>query len=149
MSITLTLEGIAQFATTVLVILALVFLVIVLKKLGQLVTKISALLDDNKNEIDIVLKNAPEITLKVKSIVSHADDWIVQAGPDVREVARHSSTVAKNVSDMSKDLSDTVNFISENAVDTVSAVRNSVYTTTDYIDFIIQVIDIVKKVILK
>ncbi len=149
MEITISLEAIAQFIIVLLGIFALAFLIVVLINLNRLIKTVNKHLDDNSKEIDSVIKDMPAISAKAKTLVSNVDDIVVRSGPEVQQIIGNVKILSDSAGKISEDVTETVSFISESAIDTADNIRYGVHSATDYLSFVYDIIEIVKNLLRK
>lgn len=149
MTFTITWAGVLQFVLAALAIVVLVLLISILLGVQKTVKVVSTIIHDNREQIDSTLKQAPEVMTNVRSVTRSANEIIIQNGPNVHALVEKAKVTMDQASNITQDVADTVYYISETAVDAATGFKSSIYNATDSISRIVDLVDIVRREILK
>lgn len=143
--VTINLSALGNAILVILGIIALVFLVIVLKNLSKLIKSANEVLEDNRNSIDITIEKIPGIVDDAERLVGNVNELV--ADPNIKMAISKANDTLTNVSMISEDVKDTVNYFGETAIDTADTFSEGVTSVSDYALMVKDVIDILRNVI--
>lgn len=143
--LTINVNLLGNIILTILGIVALVFLVLLLKNLNALVTKVQGVLDKNSDNLDQVIDKLPNIADQASTLVSNVNTIV--ADPNLKMAIAKANDTMTNVNSITDDIRDTVNYVGVTAVDSVDTLGAGVASITDYSTLIMDVIDIARNVI--
>lgn len=143
--LTINVDLLGNIILTILGIVALVFLVLLLKNLNSLVTKVQGVLDKNSDNLDQVIDKLPNIADQANTLVANVNTIV--ADPNLKMAIAKANDTMTNVKSITDDLRDTVNYVGVTAVDSVDTLGAGVASITDYSTLIMDVIDIARNVI--
>ncbi len=139
-----------ELLTVILVILAIValfFLVKVLIGLSKTMKGVSTILEDNKDNIDLAIKNLSETSTSAVSIASEVDGLVKDVKPGLVSTLTEVEGVVGNANKLSTDAVDTVEYFTMSAVDTFDNISSGVSKATDYIELFKSVLQSLKKML--
>lgn len=143
--VTINLSAIGNAILTILGILALIFLIVVLKNVASLLKTISNVVDKNRDSIDTTIEKLPVIVDNADRLVGNINTIV--ADPNIKMAVAKANDTLTNVSRISEDVKDTVNYFGETAIDTADTLDGGVSSITDYVYMIKDVVDILRNVI--
>ncbi|MDO4594857.1 MAG: hypothetical protein Q4B52_05705 [Tissierellia bacterium] len=143
--VTINLSAIGNAILTILGILALIFLIVVLKNVASLLKTISNVVDKNRDSIDTTIEKLPVIVDNADRLVGNINTIV--ADPNIKMAVAKANDTLTNVSRISEDVKDTVNYFGETAIDTADTLDGGVSSITDYVYMVKDVVDILRNVI--
>ena len=144
-----TLTGLLVVILCIVAIVALVALIMVLFKLAKALGAVSEVLDQNKQELDSTLKNLPGITASLNSSMTEVNHLLVTSGPEISETLSEVRKTMTNVSKLSADATDTVEYVASSAIDTVESVTNGLATSASSLSYVREIVDVLRSIIKK
>ena len=143
--LTINFNLLGNIILTIVGIVALVYLILTLKSANELVKKIHGVLDKNEDNIDQVIDKLPGVVDQANMLVNNVNT-VVQ-DPNLRMAIAKANDTMTNVSSITDDIRDTVNYVGETAIDSIDTVGAGIASVGDYSSLVIDVVDIVKNVI--
>lgn len=142
-NITVNLEGVWFFITTlasflvvVAAIFALAFLAKLLLSISKLTDNISRVVTENRGSIDATLADASKITQNVNGILTNVDGLVTDAKRPIVSALTDVNLVTSQITNVATNISDTVEVVGLAAADTASRFTNSVSNATDYLGLV-------------
>lgn len=149
MTVTITWAGVFQFILAILGIVVSVLAISILSGVQKTVKTVYKIIDNNQEQIDATIKQAPEVMTNIRSVTRSANDIIVQNGPNVYALVEKAKNTVDQANSITQDVADTVYYISETAVDAATGFKSSISSATDSISRIIDLVDIFRREISK
>ena len=143
--ITINFNLLGNIILTIVGIVALIFLIMTLSNANKLVKSFQGILEKNEDNLDDVINKLPSVVDQANTLVNNINT-IVQ-DPNLRMAIAKANDTMTNVSSISDDIRDTVNYVGVTAVDSIDTVNAGISSVSDYSSLIMDVIDIVKNVI--
>lgn len=154
MDATLTVQGMFQLLLYLVGIGVGIFLILVLKNASKILGQISSVVEDNKEEIDITIKQLPEITTNINSITKEVDTLINDISPEINELLESVNTLSGKVENIAgvidettEKVGDTVDVVTDSIVETAVAFQYNTQDISDYFQIVKEVIKNVKSMI--
>ena len=128
-------------------IVVLVLLAKVLFSLSKTLKAVSAVVEDNKTNLDSSLANLPSITKSVGSMLTEADGMVKEVKPNLVVTLREVEGITTDVHKLSTDAVDTGEYVAMTAVDTIDNINTGVSSATDYVALIKSILESVKSIL--
>lgn len=145
MKITIDLQLIANAILVVLGIIAIIFLILFLKNASDLLKSVKKVVDKNSNYLDDAIEKIPGLVNEANRLVGNIND--IASDPNLKMAISKANDTITNVSIISEDVRDTVNYFGETAIDSADTFGEGISSITDYASMIKDVVDIVRSVI--
>ena len=143
--VTINFNLLGNVILTILGIVALVFLILLLKNVNSLIQKIQGVLDKNSTNLDQVINKLPELADQANTLVANVNT--LASDPNLKMAIAKANDTMTNVNSITDDIRDTVNYVGVTAVDSVDTLGAGVASITDHSTLIMDVIDIARNVI--
>lgn len=144
-NISFTLYDVLIFVLIIAGIVALLFLAKVFMSLANLLGTVNKTLEDNKESLDSTLKNLPNITSNINSILVNTDEVVNDIKPSITSTLADVSNVTNKVSNITTNVSDTVEVVGIAAADTASRFTNTFTSATDYVSLFRGIMKMISK----
>ena len=139
-SLTLNLEGLWFFLSTlesllvvIAAIVALVFLAKLLSYITKLTDSLGRVVNENRGSIDATMAEVPKVTRNVNVILTSVDGLVHDAKRPIVSTLNDVNNVTSQISNVATNISDTVEVVGLAAADTANRFTKSVTSATDYI----------------
>ena len=143
--VTIDLRLVGDLILILVGIIAIIFLISFLKNAGAALNSLQELIDKNSKNIDETMEKIPGLVSKAENLVDNLND--VVNDPNLKMAIEKANDTITNVSLITDDVKDTVNYFGSYAVDSVDTFGEGISSITDYASLIKDVIDIVRSVI--
>lgn len=143
--VTINLELIGDVILFIVIIIAIIALIGFLKKASKLVSSVNEIVDKNSIHIDNTIEKLPGLVDEANKLVDSAND--IANDPNLKMAISKANDTMTNVSMISADVKDTVNYFGESAIDGADYFNEGFASVTDYATMIRDVVDIVRDVI--
>lgn len=156
MSASLTIKDLFSLILFLLGIGIGVYLVLILSKFNKIISKASDIIEDNMSELDSTIKTLPEISYNVSEISRETNHAIKMLTPELEKVLRNTSHISETVSgitdsvgDSTKKLEKTVDGVTDSVLGVASNFESSSKSLSSYVNYGIEMMDIMRDIILK
>lgn len=156
MDISLTINDLFKILLYIVGIGALGYLIVVLKNVAKLVSKLAGIVEDNEESINATIKEVPEITENVNSITRSANLAIKEMTPDINGIVKSANGITTKIGSLTDTVEQTALKALDTADITVDALADAAYSIkfnvknmNDYIQIIGDVIERIKEIIKK
>lgn len=139
-----------ELLTVILILLAIValfFLVKVLIGLSKAIKNVTAIIEDNKDQIDLAINNLSATSTSAVSIASEVDGLVKDVKPGLVSTLTEVEGLVGNANKLSTDAVDTVEYFTMSAVDTFDNISSGVSKATDYVELIKSILQSIKKML--
>lgn len=143
--VTINLKLIGDVILFIVAVVAIVFIIQFFKKAGKLVDSVNEIVDKNTNHIDNAIEKLPGLVDEANKLVDNVNDIVND--PNLKMAISKANDTMTNVSMISEDVKDTVNYFGETAIDGADYFGEGIASVTDYATMIRDVVDIVRDVI--
>ncbi|MDY0235134.1 MAG: hypothetical protein RBR71_03860 [Gudongella sp.] len=158
MDITLTLQDLLKLILFLLGIGVLGYLLLLLRNINKIIGKAEEVIEANMNEIDITIKQLPDITQNVNSITGEANKLIANITPDVEGMVKNvngitskvdrlagvADDVANVIDSTGQKVGSTVDVLTDTIAETALAFQFNAKNVTSYIELIKEIVEIVR-----
>lgn len=144
MTATLTIQDLFKFILYLLGIGVLVYLIVFIKNLNNLVSKVKELLNANQKEIDLTLKELPKVSGNISCITENTKEILDKVSPDVKDLISNVNSISKRIDGTSSKVCNAVEVVTDSMSSTASTVKDNIKNINEYIELIIEIIDIIK-----
>lgn len=156
MDATLTVQGMFQLILYLVGIGIGIFLIMVLRNANKILGQISNVVETNREEIDITVKQLPEITANVNSITKEVNTLLNDLSPEINELLENVNNVSDRVDNIAgiidqttSKVGDTVDLVSDSIAETAITFQYNAQDITDYFQIGKEVIKNVKSILNK
>lgn len=154
MDVSLTINDLFKIALFIVGIGALGYLIVVLKNVANLISKISSIVEDNQENINATIKEVPEISGNINSITKNADIAIKEMTPDINGIVKNANNITGKIGSITDTAEQTAMKALDTADLTVDAIADAAYSLkfnikniNDYIQIIGDVIERIRIII--
>lgn len=144
-SISFTLSDLLFVFLAIAGIVALVYLVKLFASITKITDNISKTMEDNKSSIDATIKDLPSITTNVAKLLENTESMVGEVKPQVVSMLTDVNNVTSKISNVSTNISDTVEVVGLAAADTASNFSSKISNATDYIALVKSLISVLTK----
>lgn len=130
-------------------IVALVFLILVLSKLSRTASALAQLFEQNQKSLDQTLEALPGVAKQGQEALTKVNDLLEQSSPNLVDSVGEVKKTLGNMTRLTSDVSDTVEYVAASAVDTVDSVTQGLSSSAASLGYIKEVIDILRGVLKK
>ncbi len=156
MSASLTIKDLFSLILFLLGIGIGVYLVLILSKINKILSSASDVVEGNMEELDSTIKTLPEISYNVSEISKETNYAIKTLTPELEKVLKDTSHISERVSgitdsvgDSTKKLEKTVDDVTDSVLGVAADFESSSKSLSSYIDYGVEMMDIIRDVILK
>lgn len=156
MDVSLTINDLFRIGLYIVGIGALGYLIVVLKNVAKIVSKISSIVEDNQESINATIKEVPEISVNVNAITKNANIAIKEMTPDINGIVKNANSITNKIGSLTDTAEQTAMKALDTADLTVDAIADAAYSLkfnvkniNDYIQIVGDVIERVKEIIKK
>ncbi|MDD7306494.1 MAG: DUF948 domain-containing protein [Peptoniphilaceae bacterium] len=143
--VTINLKLIADVILFIVAVIAIVFLIQVLVKVSKLLDTVNGIVNKNSSHIDKTIEKLPDLVDTANNLVVNVNDIVND--PNLKMAISKANDTITNVSMISEDVKDTVNYFGETAIDGADSFGEGIASVSDYATMIRDVVDIVRDVI--
>lgn len=154
MDVSLTINDLFRIGLYIVGIGALGYLIVVLKNVAKLISKIGSIVEDNQESINATIKEVPEISENINSITKNANIAIKEMTPDINGIVKNANSITGKIGSITDTAEQTAMKALDTADLTVDAIADAAYSLkfnikniNDYIQIIGDVIERVKIII--
>lgn len=154
MDVSLTINDLFRIGLYIVGIGALAYLIIVLKNVAKLISKIGGIVEDNQESINATIKEVPEISVNVNAITKNANIAIKEMTPDINGIVKNANSITGKMGSIADSAEQTAMKALDTADLTVDAIADAAYSLkfnvkniNDYIQIIGDVVEKVKIII--
>ena len=141
------LTGLLLTVLIIVAIVALIFLIKVLSKASKAVEAISEVLEKNKEELDATLKTVPAVAGKADEARGQVTNILESSSPDIVDSISGARDTIINVSRLSTDAADTVEYLATTAIDTADSLSSGVSKTNSTLGYVREIAKIARDVV--
>ncbi|NLX62584.1 MAG: hypothetical protein GXZ06_08835 [Tissierellia bacterium] len=145
MTATLTIQDLFKLILFLLGIGALIYLIVLMKNLNNVISSIKNLLTQNEKEIDFTIKQLPYISENINAISKEAKELVEAVSPETVKLVNNASSLSEKLDKTSSKVCDTVEEVSKSISSTATSIKN----VSDYIELILDIIEIVRNALIK
>ncbi len=149
LTFTVSLQGVLVMILLVLAIVAVVFLIKVLKNVGAMTDQLNTILQKNNEELDLALKSVPVLTDKLESSLTQVNQILNQSSDDIVTSLSEVKNTLVQTTRISSDIADTVEYVATSAVDAADAIAGGVNRGNSTLSYMREIAHIVRDVIRK
>jgi methyl-accepting chemotaxis protein len=156
MDVALTLQDLLKLILFLLGIGTLGYLMMILKNINKTVSQAQKILETNAEEIDITVKQLPEITANINKLTDETTKLITEVSPDVSGVIHNVNGITAKVDDLAglvdktgETLGETVELLTDTIAETALSFQFNAKNVTNYIEIAKEIIEIVKNTLKK
>ncbi len=154
MDVSLTINDLFKILLYIAGIGALGYLIVVLKNLAKFTKEIIGIVEENEENIRDTIKEVPKITENVSSISKNADIALKEMTPEISNVLSNVNNISNKVGSITDSVEETANkaletadIVNDSVADTAYALKYNVRNINDYINIIIETIEVIKNMI--
>lgn len=154
MDVSLTINDLFKILLYIAGIGALGYLIVVLKNLAKFTKEIIGIVEENEENIRDTIKEVPKITENVSSISRNADIALKEMAPEISNVLSNVNNISTKVGSITDSVEETANkaletadIVNDSVADTAYALKYNVRNINDYINIIIETIEVIKNMI--
>lgn len=144
MNATITVKELLTFILYILGIGVLGYLIALVKNTNKIVSKAKNIIEENEEEIHTTLKQLPDISTNANHISKDLKELLEDISPEVTGLAANANSITENLDTTSEKVFNTVDIVSESISETALTIEHNVQNAADYIQLIMEIIDIVK-----
>ena len=144
MNATITVKELLTFILYILGIGLLGYLIALVKNTNKIVSKAKNIIEENEEEINTTLKQLPDISTNANHISKDLKELLEDISPEVTGLAANANSITENLDATSEKVFNTVDIVSESISETALTIEHNVQNAADYIQLIMEIIDIVK-----
>ncbi len=156
MNAALTVQDLFRLILYLLGICSLMYLIIALKNIGKLISKVNTIIELNEKNIDQTLKQLPLISENINSITEDTDIAIKSLTPEINNLVHNINNISGKVDSITDSIdstthkvSETFDIVTEGISDTAFVFQNNIKNIDNYIKLIIEIIEGVKNALRK
>lgn len=143
--VTINIRLIADIILFLVGVIAIVFLALFLKNATTLVKSLQKIVNENDDKIKDVIDKLPTLVNQANTLVDNVNGLV--SDPNLKMAISKANLAISNVSDITLDVKDTVNYFGESFVDTADTFEEGIASINDYASLIMDVFEIVRNVI--
>lgn len=154
MDVSLTINDLFKILLYIAGIGALGYLIVVLKNLAKFTKEIIGIVEENEENIRDTIKEVPKITENVSSISKNADIALKEMTPEISNVLSNVNNISNKLGSITDSVEETANkaletadIVNDSVADTAYALKYNVRNINDYINIIIETIEVIKNMI--
>lgn len=155
-NVAVSLSDVFIILLAILGIVAIAYLIVVLKNLSTTLDSVRKLVEKNEDSLDETMKSLPGLTSKVDLTLLNLNDTLDQANvllrdlaPDIKDTMTGVKTTMNSVNKITDDVSGTVDFISRSAIDSVDSFTSGFSKNANVLSSIMDGIETVKNIVKK
>lgn len=156
MNAALTVQDLFRLILYLLGICSLMYLIIALKNISKLISKVNTIIELNEKSIDQTLKQLPLISENINSITEDTDIAIKSLTPEINNLVHNINNISGKVDSITDSIdstthkvSETFDIVTEGISDTAFVFQNNIKNIDNYIRLIIEIIEGVKNALRK
>ncbi|WP_313758413.1 hypothetical protein [Tissierella sp.] len=156
MTATLTVQDLFKLILFLLGIGGLTYLILVLRNISKLITQVSLIIEGNKKDIDVTLKQLPIISENISSITKSTDIALKDLTPEINnlvsninDISGKVGSITDSVDSTTHKVSETFDVISDSISETAFAFQYNVKNIDNYIRLIVEIIETIRNAIKK
>lgn len=140
----MTALDIVKIITLVITSGFLVALIAFLFKLISLIGSVQDIVDNNKTDIDITIREIPLILRNITGITDKTDRLVTDLTPDIKGIAGNVQGTLQSVENISEDAEGLVDYFTVNIVDATESVKNRIFKRSGFTGYFLDAFDIVR-----
>lgn len=140
----MTALDIVKIITLVVLSGFLVSLIVFLFKLIGLIGSVQDIVDNNKTDIDITIREIPLILRNVTGITDKADRLVTDLTPNIKGIASNVHGTLQSVDNVSGDVEGLVDYFTVNIVEATESVKNRVFKRSGFTGYFLDAFDTVR-----
>lgn len=149
MTATLTIQDLFKLILYLLGIGVLVYLIVLIRHLNNVIIGIKNILNRNEKEIDITLKQIPNIAENINSITGDTKNLVKSVSPEAEKLINNVSSISKKLDNTSSKVLDAIDEVTDSISSTATTIEHNIKNANDYIELVVDIIDIVKSALKK
>lgn len=149
MNTTITLEELMIFIVFLLAIGLGVFLILAIKNIVTILSKINKIVDENEKSIDTILKETPLILENVNKITGDVQETIESVKPSVTSIVKNVDAISEDVTETIDKVTYTVDVIGETIEETVEVLNSNKGTIVNYLNIVLEISGLLKRIFSK
>lgn len=149
MTATLTVQDLFKLILYLLGVGALIYFIVLIKNLNNVISAIRNLLIKNEKEIDITIKQLPHISENINAISKGTKELVETASPEAVKLINNASSLSEKLDKTGTKVCDAVEEVSQSISSTASTIESNIKNASDYIELIMDIIDIIRNTLKK
>ncbi len=156
MGATLTVQDLFKLILFLLGIGALTYLIMILNNFNKILKTARETVEANQKEIDLTIKQLPEISVNVNAITKETKIALENIEPELSGLLKNVNSISNRVEgiagvidDTTHKVGDTVFNVSDSISETADAFRFNARNVNEYLEIIREVFDFIKMAIQK
>lgn len=152
MGATITVKELLLFILAVLGMGVLAYLILLIRNTNKLVSNLGRTLIAQEENLNRSLETLPKIsenvngiTDDIKEITTDLNEILDLTEEEIVELVHNANSFSNRLDNTSENVFDTIDTVSESVSESAMSIETSVKSMSDYIIFIMDVIDIIKK----
>lgn len=154
MDVSLTINDLFKILLYLVGIGALGYLIVVLKNIAKLTNGVVKIVEENEENINKTIKQVPGITENINSISKNADTALKEMTPEINSMLHNVNNISTKVGSITDSVEETASkaleaadIVTDSVADTAYALKYNVKNINDYINIIIEAIEVIKNML--
>lgn len=132
------------------------YLILVLNNFNKLLGQVRSIAESNTKELDITIKQLPEISENINAITKEAKTALTNLSPEVNSLLHNINSISGKVEsvtnlidDTTHKVNDTVDVVTDSIAETALAFSYNAKNINNYLQLVKEVIEIIKNALNK
>ncbi len=156
MGAALTVQDLFKLILFLLGIGALTYLILILKNINRLISQVNTVMKENEKNIDITIKQLPEISENINSITKNTNTAIKDLTPEINGLVHNINNISGKVGSITDSIdstthkvSETLDIVTDSISETAFAFQYNIKSIDNYIKLIVDIVETIKGYIKK